>query len=225
MKNYNPIIFAIDTNNFEYALSLLKETEGLIGLAKFGLEFFYHFGIDGLKKINSIFPNLKIFLDLKFYDIPNTVSKSLYSFSQIKNIEMMTFHSQGGSLMINEANKILNQILFDVKLLAVTKLTSFEINEDEILELGKGAVINGGASGLIAPAKISRKLKNEIQKDFLIVSPGIRFSEDAIIKDDQRAVMSPKEALESGSDYLVIGRPILESENKKQFLKRILESI
>jgi orotidine-5'-phosphate decarboxylase len=221
-KNYNPVIFAIDLNDFDCVIQILKDVHDLIGLVKFGLEFFYSFGPQGLKKINDLFPNLKIFLDLKFYDIPNTVSRALMAFKDLKNIEMMTFHAQGGTEMFLRAKKVLQEILPKTKILAVTKLTSFKINESEILELGRDAILNSNADALVCPAEISGFLKNEIKKEFFIVSPGIRFTDNFFKKDDQKVVMKPDQALQSGADYIVIGRPIMESENKREFILKNL---
>lgn len=225
MNKNNPIILAIDLNNFDLIIKILEETNESIRMAKFGLEFFYHFGIGGLKKINELFPNLKIFLDLKFYDIPNTVSKSLYAFKDIKNIELMTFHAQGGPEMLLKSREVLNKISPETKILAVTKLTSFEIKENEIIELAKDAILNGNADGIVSPAKLANKLKDEIKKEFFIISPGIRLP-DQSPKDDQKAIITPKDAIFSGADFLVIGRPILDSkENKKKLLENILIEI
>ncbi len=220
----NPIILAIDLNSLDEIISILNDIQLNINRIKLGLEFFYHNGLGGIYKIIEKFPHIKIFLDLKFYDIPTTVKKSLYAFSDFsENIEFMTFHSSGGTEMLIKSKEILKNIMPKTKILAVTKLTSFELNKDEIFELAKMSILDANCDGLIAPASMSLFLKSNIKKDFLVISPGIRFEEDD--KNDQKTIMTPKSAISSGVDFLVIGRPIMNFSNKNERILKILESL
>jgi orotidine-5'-phosphate decarboxylase len=220
----NPIIFAIDLNSTERSIEILKETHDLISFAKFGLEFFYFNGLNGLKKIISEFPKLKIFLDLKFYDIPTTVSKSLYSFEGLTNIELMTFHGAGGKEMFFESRKVLSKILPNTKILSVTKLTSFSLNEKEIFDIAEKSINNYLANGVICPAHMVNFLKTNIKnRDFITVTPGIRLENDE--KNDQKTIMTPKKALDLGSDFLVIGRSIMNQKDKREFLINLLKDL
>lgn len=222
---YNPIILAVDLSNFDQVVEVLSQTHHTIGMAKFGLEFFYHFGIDGLKKINQIFPDLKIFLDLKFYDIPNTVCRSLYALKDIKNIFFLTFHAQGGQEMLEKMLYTINQVNPEINLLAVTKLTSFNLEKQQVLDLAE-MVINSGVQGIVCPASMSTPIKEKFfDKKFFVVSPGIRLQDQNIKLDDQKAFLGPREAMLNGVDYMVIGRPIMDSNDRLGVINKILEQI
>jgi orotidine-5'-phosphate decarboxylase len=222
----NPIICAIDVHNFDEAIFLINEIYNDVFAIKLGLEFFMAFGLDGIKKIIFKFPNIKIFLDLKFHDIPNTVVGALKSLVAIKNIIFTTIHASGGSEMIKKAVEISRENE-SLKILSVTKLTSLVLNVGEIIKLTSIA-LESGSHGIVCPASSIKFLNNEFREkypNFLIVSPGIRFEENIVSNDDQKAISTPCEAMKNGANYLVIGRPITQSSNKKIIINKILHSI
>jgi orotidine-5'-phosphate decarboxylase len=222
----NPIICAIDVHDFNQAVLLIDEIWQEIFAIKLGLEFFIAYGLDGVKKIIDKFPNIKIFLDLKFHDIPNTVAGAMKSLTGIKNIILTTIHAQGGEEMIRKAVEIARENE-NLKILSVTKLTSLELNVYEIIELA-GVALNSGSHGIVCPASAISILNQRFREkfpNFLIVSPGIRFEENAVNNDDQKAISTPRKAMNNGANYLVIGRPITQSQNKKDTIRKILESI
>lgn len=224
----NPIICAIDVHDFDEAVMLIDEVYKDIYAIKLGLEFYTEYGKQGIKKIIEKFPDIKIFLDLKFHDIPNTVAGAMKAIVDLENIVLTTIHASGGSEMIKRAVEIASANK-NLKILSVTKLTSLEFNMDEILKLTEIA-LKAGSHGIVCPAAAVVKVREKFSKEFpnfLIVTPGIRPLGDAgkVENDDQNAISTPKGAMENGSDFLVIGRPITQAKDKKQAINDILESI
>jgi len=222
----NPIICAIDSHDFDESISLISEIHNHVHAIKLGLEFFMAFGINGVKSIISQFPKIKIFLDLKFHDIPNTVCGALKSLVNIENIFLTTIHASGGEEMIKEAVKIAKDSQ-NLKIICVTKLTSLELKVEEISNLAKISLING-AHGIVCPANAIHKIKQDLSQDFpnfIIVTPGIRIENNNINNDDQKSVSTPKNAMKNGATYLVIGRPITQSANKIETINGILNHL
>lgn len=241
-KISDKIICAIDTHDFQQATNLINEIYSEIQTIKLGLEFFMAFGMDGVKRIIDLYPNIKIFLDLKFHDIPNTVIGALKSIVTIPNIFLTTIHAHGGREMIEKAKDIVRVSSSKLKIIAVTRLTSLEIDLEQTLLLAELA-LNGGADGIVCPAEICKNIRTKFnQYNFIIVTPGIRLlvsnkDRDLLMDqeqdqdplpmnlDDQRAISTPKQAILNGSDYLIIGRPITQSSNKIQTVRNILKEI
>ena len=225
MKN-NPIICAIDLDNFDEAIKLIEEIYQEVFAIKLGLEFFIAYGLNGVNSIIARFPDIKIFLDLKFHDIPNTVAGALNSIVGIKNIIFTTIHASGGEEMIKKSIEIA-QINEDFKILSVTKLTSLELNIEDIIKL-TGVALASGSHGVVCPALAISRVNEEFRQkypNFLIITPGIRFEENSVNNDDQKSISTPEQAMKNGANYLVIGRPITQSKNKKETIGLILESI
>ncbi len=224
------IIVAIDLNNLNKALRLVKKLKNDVFAFKIGHEFFYNFGIEGYKKIYKICP--KIFLDLKLHDIPNTVEKGIMAISKLKPI-FTTIHIAGGDEM--QKSSLVNKY-FKTKILGVTILTS--LNKKQTLKYYKEKEINtlvkrfaryaklNNLDGIVCSPLEIEIVKKEVGNKMTIVVPGIR-PDNSIFKknDDQKRVLSPKEAITLGADYLVIGRPIVESKNPLEAIKKINQSI
>ena len=225
MKN-NPIICAIDLHNLDDSMRLIEEIYHKVYAIKLGLEFFIAYGLNGIHSIIKKFPDIKIFLDLKFHDIPNTVAGALKSIVGIKNIIFTTIHASGGEEMIKKSVEIA-KTNNDLKILSVTKLTSIELNIEEIIKL-TGVALSSGSHGIVCPSDAISKV-NEVFRhqypNFLIITPGIRFEENTVNNDDQKSTSSPEQAMKNGANYLVIGRPITQSKNQNATISLILESI
>ena len=224
------IIVALDLDNINKATKLVKELKKEVYAFKIGHEFFYNFGIRGYKKIFEICP--KIFLDLKLHDIPNTVDKGLKAISKLKPI-FTTIHISGGDKMqkisASRNNKKLN-------ILGVTVLT--RLNEKQTLKYYKEKNVNflvkkfasyakkNNLSGLVcSPLEISI-VRKEVGKKMILVVPGIRLDDNTLSKkDDQKRTLTPKEAINLGADFLVIGRPITKSKDPLSTIKKINQSI
>ncbi len=226
----NPIILAIDTKSDLEAYEISQEVSGYVGAIKLGLEYFDTYGPEGIRKIQAI--GIPIFLDLKLHDIPMTVKKTIETLSDI-NPAIINVHALGGQQMMKYALEGLGQASKNTSLVAVTVLTS--LNDDDMTILGidyavKDLVQNlakltkdSGLAGVVCSAEEIALVRKVCGKDFKIIVPGIR--PEGSQKDDQKRVMTPKQAISLGADYLVIGRPITQSKDPLSKVKEILKSI
>ena len=234
MIKHDKIILALDTNDLNKALSIIKILDENI-IFKLGMEFFYSFGYEGIKKIKSVKPKVKIFLDLKLHDIPNTVCKAIIPL--VKNIMpyMVTIHATGGTNMMKEVVDTINKFPKKKRplLLGVTVLTS--LDSKSLVELGWMKDVNrnvtnyallskkAGLDGVVCSALEIEIVRKACGNNFIIVTPGIRLENTS--NDDQARVVSPRAAFGKGSDYIVIGRPIINSLNPKEELSKIIQSL
>jgi orotidine-5'-phosphate decarboxylase len=216
------IIVALDVPTAKEGLSLIHSLSDAVGLFKIGLQ---QYTAEGPALIR---PAGKVFLDLKLHDIPNTVGKAVESAST-RSVEMLTIHLSGGSEMIRAATAVKGKIL----ILGVTVLTSS--NEETLRETGiSGKVdeqvlrlarlgVENGVDGIVASPHEIKALRREFGTRIKIVVPGIRPS--WATAGDQKRFMTPREAIEAGADFLVIGRPITGHKNPKEALGKILDDI
>ena len=204
-----PVILALDTKDLDLASKWIKSSADQIDHFKVGLEFYLLHGFEGIKKLQQV-ADFKLFLDLKLYDIPNTVKGAVESVS-VLNPKFLTVHASGGRKMIQAASKALPNGLIT----AVTVLTSF--SEDEFLKLGNSQSIqqttnswasialDAGAKALVcSPFEVSQLRSLGLKSMF--ITPGVRVEGDEL--SDQVRVMSPKDAISAGADFVVIGRSI-----------------
>ena len=223
MTPSNKVIVALDSNNLNKSIKLAKALKNHVYAFKVGYQFFFNFGLNGYKKIYSICP--KIFLDLKLYDIPNTVNNGLEALIKIKPL-FTTIHISGGDYMMKAA-KIKNKI---TKILGVSILTSMDTKQTHkyynqknvgllVKKFAKYAKKNN-LDGIVCSPKEIKYIRKEVGKKFIIVTPGIRI-DDKIKSDDQKRVETPQKAIELGANYLVIGRPITEAKDPLKVLKEI----
>tara|TARA_B100001063_G_scaffold185493_1_gene175343 strand:+ start:709 stop:1398 length:690 start_codon:yes stop_codon:yes gene_type:complete len=224
------IIVALDLDNINKAVKIVKELKKEAYAFKIGHEFFYNFGINGYKKIYSICP--RIFLDLKLHDIPNTVQKGLKAILKLNPI-FTTIHISGGDEMQKISALKCNK---KTNILGVTVLTS--LDEKQTLKYYKEKKINilvkkfanyakkNKLSGLVcSPLEISI-VRKEVGEGMILVVPGIRPEKKPKgQKDDQKRILTPKEAIDLGADFLVIGRPVIKSKNPLKTIKKINQSI
>jgi orotidine-5'-phosphate decarboxylase len=223
------VIIALDFPNAQEALSLV-DTIGEEGdFYKVGLELFTHEGpsvVEALKEKGK-----SIFLDLKLYDIPNTVAGAVRSAVDL-GVDLLTLHTVGGETMMAAAAEA---SAGSVSLLGVTVLTSMTAEEvgsiwdrpveslqKEILRLGHQAK-KTGLSGVVASPWEAKMLKTSLGKGFLVVTPGIRLAGQDT--HDQARVSTPLGAVKAGADYLVVGRSITQSENPSNTLHQLNEDI
>lgn len=229
------IIFALDVEHFSEAQQWVKLLKNQVGMFKVGKQLFTH---AGPKVIDMILQKgQKVFLDLKFHDIPNTVAKAGEEATK-HNVTMFTLHAMGGFEMMKktvEASRAVakNLSLSKPLILAVTILTSMD--EKTIEEVGiKGPIpeqvgrlaslaMRAGVDGVVASPQEISIIRQKCGDKFLIVSPGIRMPSSK--SDDQKRTLSPKEAIAAGADYLVIGRPIKEAKDPMEAVQKIAEDI
>ena len=218
------IIVALDEHNQENFDDLLNQLDPNLCMVKIGSVSFNSLGRECV--LNAAGKGFDIFLDLKLHDIPNTVKKSIDGLVNLP-IKMMTVHASGGQKMLEES--VAATINTDIKIFGVTALTSLSDTDTSfiykreakeqvlaMIELAKKSSIHGV---VCSPQELSLVKNNS---NLLTITPGIRLKS---LDDDQTRVMTPKEAIDNGSDFLVIGRPITASNNIKNSLKEIYDSI
>ncbi|MDF5083516.1 orotidine-5'-phosphate decarboxylase, partial [Vibrio parahaemolyticus] len=189
------------------------------------------FGPDFVRELHK--RGFSVFLDLKFHDIPNTCSKAVRAAAEM-GVWMVNVHASGGERMMTASREILEPYGKDRPLLiGVTVLTSMEQSDlagiglnvapqEQVIRLAT-LTKNAGLDGVVCSAQESSLLKSELGQEFKLVTPGIRPAGSE--QGDQRRIMTPVDAIQSGSDYLVIGRPITQASNPAEVLKSINESL
>ena len=229
--NVIPKLFiAIDQNDINKAKNLIQKLSPEICGIKIGKELFTVCGPEIIEWSQA--KGFKIFLDLKYHDIPNTVEKACYAASEM-GISILNVHALGGKDMMLAAKEGVDKSNNNPYLIAVTLLTSMDANalkeigltssvSDQVLNL---AINTGqaGLDGIVCSAKDIPIIKNKLPENFLYVTPGIRLNNSA--KDDQKRVATPFEAIEMGSNILVIGRPITQAINPEAVIKEIIKEI
>jgi len=223
-KSFSKIILALDTTDKSKIHHLLDELQDYIDIVKVGFQSFIHFGHDIVRMVQD--KGYKVFLDMKLHDIPNTVEKAVEAASKL-NVYMLTVHTLGGQEMLKKAVSISKQINGPL-ILGVTVLTSMDDNslkEIKISEKTDSLVPylarygkHAGIDGVISSPHEIEKIRQACGNDFLIVTPGIRFKSGI---DDQKRTMTPKDALNKGANFIVVGRPILEAENPISFFENL----
>ena len=219
------VIVALDYDNQEQALSFVDQLDPSLCKVKVGKEMFTLFGPEFVKSL--VAKGFDVFLDLKFHDIPNTVGKACKAAAEL-GVWMVNVHASGGLPMMQAAKEgIAQSSRPETKLIAVTVLTSMDQSqlsgvidnvtpEQQVLRLAS-LTAQAGLDGVVCSAKEAVMLRNEIGEDFLLVTPGIRpKGSDA---GDQKRVMTPPEAIDSGVSYLVMGRPITQASDPMDVLK------
>ena len=221
MKKDPEIILALDVDTLEKAEQFVDKLYPKIKIFKVGIHLFTAYGPRIIEMVNK--KGAEVFLDLKFFDIPNTVSGAIRSAVRLK-VKMLTLHILGDEDMLrnavaaaeDEANKIKTK---KPLLIGVTVLTSKETTSSDVLTLAKIG-IDCGLDGVVCSAREAPLLRKEINKDFVIVTPGIRPS--GVSSNDQKRTATVEEAIESGSNFLVIGRPILEAKDPVSLAEKLV---
>lgn len=226
----NPILVALDTTSTPEAVALCERLAGLVGGVKLGLEFFTANGPDGVRAVCET--GQPLFLDLKFHDIPNTVAAACAAAADL-GVWMLNVHAQGGRRMLSAAREAIERVSPRPQLIAVTVLTS--LSDEDLRETGHpegaadlverlaGLAAAAGLDGVVCSPRETTSLRRSRGPGFLLVTPGIRPGGSA--RDDQQRVMTPAEALHAGSDYLVIGRPIIAAADPVAVLQAIQAEI
>ena len=230
------LIIALDVDAADDALSIVRELEPYVGAFKVGLQLFTAAGPAFVREL--VAAGARVFLDLKFHDIPNTVAKASVEAARL-GVWMFNVHAGGGSAMMRAAfgemaEACERESLHRPIMIAVTVLTSSDgstlrevgvVNEPErqVVDLAS-LTAECGLDGVVASPREIAAIRSGIDRnDFLIVTPGIRpvFA----TKDDQKRVMTPAEALRQGANYLVIGRPVTAARDRVEAVEKIIEEI
>jgi len=223
----NKIILALDNIVLDEALSISNQVKDKLLTVKVGLELYNLAHKTGIKKFNDIGLN-NLMLDLKLQDIPNTIYRSILALKGIK-FEYLTVMALGGNEMIKQAKKAANEIDPNIKVLAVTILTSLKNElpelgfnssvEDTVVQLAKNS---SEADGYVCSALEAKLLREKVSKNKLIFCPGIRMPGDS--KNDQARSASPALALQNGANACIMGRSLLQGDVNKN-LEKVLNSI
>jgi orotidine-5'-phosphate decarboxylase len=224
------LIVALDVSNEEKARALVQELDETVVFYKVGKELFTAVGPVIVRDL--IASGKKVFLDLKFHDIPNTVAGAVRAASAL-GVALLTVHACGGSKMLKAAAEAAAQSSSQPIVLAVTVLTSMdsadleEIGltggvEAQVLRLA-GLAISAGCGGLVASAQEAVRLRQALGNRFTLVTPGIRPAGG--IAADQARVVTPEDAIRAGATYLVVGRPITASDDPRESARAITRQI
>lgn len=234
------LIFALDVPDLEGARELATQLVGRVGMFKIGLELYTAAGPEAVQMVRET--GGEVFLDLKLHDIPATVARSVVAATRL-GVKMLTVHASGGARMMASAVQSLREAAVDAEgpqpqIIAVTALTS--LNARDLTQIGLGesaaAVVErlarlagaAGVDGVVASPHEVEFLRQVLGPEATIVTPGVRPTWDersSATGDDQSRVATPAEAIASGADYLVVGRPIREADDPSQAADRILEDI
>ena len=233
--NAERLLCAIDTIDLDTAVTTAASLKGLVGGIKLGLEFFSAHGPAGVTAIAA--SGLPIFLDLKFFDIPNTVAGAIRGTAGL-NPFMLTVHIGGGAAMLRAAMAACSRLASQNDgrrplVIGISVLTSFDEADfeavglrptlsEQVNHLAAMALANG-LDGVVCSAHEIADLRNSFGDELKLVVPGIRPAWSSA--DDQKRIVTPAEALRLGADYLVIGRPITRAEDPPAAARRILDEM
>jgi len=232
------LIVALDKDTLEDAMNIVNAAGDEVEWYKIGSQLFC---TEGVKAVNELKKRgKKVFLDLKFHDIPNTVANAVAAAVRM-GVDMVNVHASGGSEMMSGAMQAAVEAgrnrKFQPLVIAVTVLTSMNhetLNEvlntkgdgispaSHVIHLA-GLAEKSGLNGVVCSAHEINMIKNYCGRDFVLVVPGIRPSGSAL--GDQKRVMTPAEAAEKGADFIVVGRPVIMAENPAEAAKRINDEL
>ncbi len=231
-KDY--LIFPLDVPTYDEAIRYVELLKGHVGLFKVGLELFVSVGPKILRAITER-SGSGIFLDLKFHDIPATV-KNAFMAASTYGATFTTVHCDEGKGLLRS---VVENNPSGTKILAVTVLTSLEgkdlkglgyidryVNDlTELVMLKARMAKEAGCSGVVCSGLEVEKVKAELGKEFIAVTPGIRPTWSLAGKDDQKRIITPYQAIKKGADYIVVGRPIRKAEKPIEAAERVLDEI
>ena len=220
------IIVALDYPDARSALALVERIEPGTCRLKVGKELFTRAGPQLVEQL--VARDFDVFLDLKFHDIPNTVASACHAAAEL-GVWMLNVHALGGERMMLAAREGIGRAAQQPLLIAVTILTSMDEHDlagiglagspqDNVMRLA-GLANNCGLDGVVCSSRETAALRASLGEDFLLVTPGIRPA--GVASDDQRRVMTPLEAIRSGSSYLVIGRPVTQADDPVSVLRTL----
>ena len=224
------IIVALDAKSQYDALTIAEQLDPALCRVKVGKELFTHEGPSVVKALHD--KGFDVFLDLKFHDIPNTTAQAVCAAADL-GVWMVNVHASGGRKMMETCVERLKAGNYNTQLIAVTVLTSMGREDlkdigldiepfEQVKRLAK-LTQDSGLDGVVCSAQEAKMLRETLGQDFALVTPGIRPAGSKA--DDQKRIVTPKQAMLDGSTHLVIGRPITQSENPSQTLRDILATI
>jgi len=235
MKQNSRLIVALDTSSRDRALDLARSLRSQVSLFKVGLELYTAAGPAIVRDLRAL--GVEVFLDLKFHDIPHTVARAVAEAARL-GVALLDLHLSGGAVMVGRALDEINALcnLHQMRrpaLLGITVLTS--LGAEDLANLGVGRTPTeqvlalaalgkeAGLDGVVASPREIVPLRQRFGPDWLIVTPGVR--PEGSPPDDQVRTLTPREAIEAGADYLVVGRPITGAPDPCEAAREILRSL
>ncbi|OTG88480.1 orotidine-5'-phosphate decarboxylase [Acinetobacter sp. ANC 3813] len=224
------IIVALDAKSQFDALKIAEQLDPELCRVKVGKELFTHEGPSVVKALHA--QGFEVFLDLKFHDIPNTTAQAVCAASDL-GVWMVNVHASGGRKMMETCVERLKAGNYKTQLIAVTVLTS--MGREDLRDIGIDAepfehvkrlaalTKDSGLDGVVCSAQEAKMLREALGNEFSLVTPGIR--PEGSSADDQKRIVTPKQAMLDGATHLVIGRPITQSDNPRQMLSDILVTL
>jgi len=233
------LIVALDFDSLSTALKFAEQIADLVGMFKIGKQLFTSAGPEAVRQVAKL--GTGIFLDLKYHDIPNTVAGAVLAAAALPGVQLLNIHALGGSAMMQAAVQAISAGIpmgeDRPRLLAVTLLTSMDSKamkevgiagtpQARVLHLAKLAK-KSGVDGVVASVQEAKAIRKACGREFLIVTPGVRPKENSTStkKDDQARTATPRDAIEAGADFLVVGRPILAAVDPRAAATAIVEEI
>jgi orotidine-5'-phosphate decarboxylase len=237
MSHPPKIFVAADTPDLDRAKEIAAIVTATGQGLKIGLEFYNAHGPQGVRTLREAYPDAPVFLDVKFHDIPNTVAGAMRAVSAL-DIMYVNVHATGGEAMMRAATDAAQGGADKAgvqapKVLSVTLLTSLDLDDMKDVGLSGGPVElvtrlarlshEAGLHGVVCSSVEIEALRRDMPEDFILMVPGIRPAGSA--QGDQKRVMTPAEAMQSGASHLVIGRPITQSDDPKKTIETILGTL
>ena len=223
-------MLALDLPDRAAALDMLAKLRGNLEWVKIGLQMYLAYGRDFVKEVADM--GFEVFLDLKLYDIPNTVASAVKSLKGLP-VSMLTIHTSGGREMMAAAVAAAKETNPDLLLLGVTVLTSFDADglaetgvakaPSEQVELLAKLAVDSGMKGLVCSPLEIEMLRKILPPDIKLITPGIRHAGSSA--DEQKRVMTPELAAQAGSSFIVVGRPILKAQDPAQAARSIIDQL
>jgi orotidine-5'-phosphate decarboxylase len=226
------VIIALDVSSRGDALRLVKDLHDLVGMFKVGSQLYMAEGAPMVREI--IDKGGSVFLDMKFHDIPNTVMHAAVEAAKL-GVSMMTIHASGGRAMMQSVAKDLQDKFAERRplVVAVTVLTSLdtkalfemglEMPVDEQVQRLARLAEDCGIDGVVCSPREIQLVRKAVEPRFKIVTPGIRLPDQSI--NDQQRIATPREALSSGADYIVVGRAVTDSADPRSAMQRVLDTL
>jgi orotidine-5'-phosphate decarboxylase len=224
------IIVALDQEDLAPAQRLVKSLSGLVSFFKVGSELFSAAGPDAVRMVRD--GGAEVFLDLKYHDIPNTVSRAVRSAAGL-GVSLVNVHTLGGVQMMRAAADSAREVDPGTRVIGVTVLTSMDATdllrvgiedapEEQVVRLARLAR-EAGLAGVVSSAREVVRLRDEFGPGFILITPGIRPA--GADSGDQKRIVTPREAFEAGADYIVVGRPIAAAPDPRAAAESIIEEI
>ena len=226
----SPLIIALDYPDAQSALHMARQLDPSYCRVKVGKQLFTSAGPDFIEELHNL--GFQVFLDLKFHDIPNTVAGAVKAAADL-GVWMVNVHAQGGAKMLHAAADAVSGSSDPPILIAVTVLTS--MSSDDLLQIGYQISLEQlvvklarmsrdmGLSGVVCSAQEAAVLRDALDDDAVLVTPGIRMQDD--VSGDQTRIMTPSQAIKETANYLVMGRPVTGHKEPARRVQEILQSI